>query len=212
VIPPRIAVLGGTFDPFHLGHLAVAEQARDALGAGEAWIVPAAIPPLRPAPAASFASRLEMARAGTAGRDGLRVLDLEAGRPPAVSFTVDTMRDLARRHPDAELWTVLGADAARSIGRWERAAELLAEQRFALVNRAGEERIAQPEAVALGFAPDRSRLIEIVSPGVSATLVRERVGRGEPVDDLTGPAVAGLIAASELYLEAPGGHAIMARE
>ena len=209
---PRVAVLGGTFDPFHRGHLAVAGQVRAALGAVACWIVPAGVPPLRDAPVAGLDARLAMARAACTGHDGLEVLDAEAARVPAVSYTVDTMADLAAAHPDLELWTVLGADAARSIGRWERAERLLAEQRFALVNRAGEARIDQAEARALGFPPDRSRLIEIASPDVSATAVRRALARGETAADLTGPAVAAVIARLHLYQDGAGGHAIMRGE
>lgn len=194
----RIAVFGGTFDPFHLGHLAVAVQARDGIQAAEAWVVPAGVPPLRAPAHAPAAERLEMCRAGTAGTAGLRTLDLELHRR-GPSYTIETMRELASRHPDLELWAVLGADAARQVGRWRGARELLARFHFALVNRAGEEAIRLGDALALGFRPERSRILGIASPDVSATEIRRRAAAGEPLQGLVSPAVERLIAERGLY-------------
>lgn len=196
--PPRIAVFGGTFDPFHLGHLAVAEQARDGILAGETWVVPAGHPPHRGPVHAPAADRLAMCRAGTEGFPGIRVLDLELRRP-GPSYTIDTMRDLAGDHPDLELWVVLGADAARQVPAWHGAEELLAGFRFVLVNRHGESAIRHPEAVSLGFHPDRTRVVGIHSPDISATEIRARAAAGEPLDGLLSPAVAGVIRQRGLY-------------
>jgi nicotinate-nucleotide adenylyltransferase len=194
----RVAVFGGTFDPFHAGHLAVAEQARDGILAGEAWIVPAGTPPLRGPADAGAGDRLAMCRLGIGGRPGLRVLDLEVLRP-GPAFTLETVRDLGAAHPGIELWVVLGADAARQIGGWHGAAELLAEGNFVLVNRSGEGPIRHDEAIRLGFHPERTRVLGIESPDVSATEIRRRVRAGEPLDGLVAPAVADLIAARGLY-------------
>jgi nicotinate-nucleotide adenylyltransferase len=194
----RIAVFGGTFDPFHLGHLAVAVQARDGIRAEEAWVVPAGVPPLRAPAHAPAADRLDMCRAAIAGTAGLRSLDLELRRL-GPSYTIETMRDLASLHPDLELWVVLGADAARHVDGWRGARELLGRFRFALVNRAGEGAIHREEALSLGFRPDRTRILGIVSPNVSATEIRRRAAAGEPLAGLVAPAVARLIAERGLY-------------
>jgi nicotinate-nucleotide adenylyltransferase len=199
--PPRVAVFGGTFDPFHLGHLAVAEQARDGILAGETWVVPAGVPSLRGPVDAGADDRLAMCRAGIEGRERISALDLELRRP-GPSYTVDTMRDLASLHPQIELWVVLGADAARQVGEWHGAAELLAGYHFVLVNRAGEAPIRHPEAVALGFLPDCTRVVEIDSPDVSATDIRRRVAAGEPLGGLVSLAVERLIAERGLYRHA----------
>ncbi len=194
----RIAVFGGTFDPFHLGHLAVAVQAREGIRAEEAWVVPAGVPPLREPAHAPAADRLEMCRAAIAGTPGLRSLDLELRRR-GPSYTIETMRDLASLHPDLELWVVLGADAARHVDGWRGSRELLGRFHFALVNRAGEGAIHREEALALGFRPDRTRILGIVSPNVSATEIRRRAAAGEPLAGLVAPAVARLIAERGLY-------------
>jgi len=194
----RVAVFGGTFDPFHLGHLAVAEQARDGILADETWVVPAGVPPLHGPALAGAADRLEICRAAIAGRPRISVLDLELRRP-GPSYTVDTMRDLAAAHPDVQLWVVLGADAARQITAWHGAAELLAGYHFVLVNRAGEALIHHAEAIGLGYRPERTRVVGIESPDISATEIRRRIAAGEPLDGLVSPAVAAMIAARGLY-------------
>jgi nicotinate-nucleotide adenylyltransferase len=194
----RVAVFGGTFDPFHLGHLAVAEQAREGILAGETWIVPAGTPPHRGHVDAPAADRLEMCRLAVGDRPGLRVLDLELLRP-GPAFTFDTMRDLTIANPGVGLWVVLGADAARQVGIWDRSAELLAGYHFVLVNRTGEAPIRHDEAIRLGFHPDRTRVLGIDSPAVSAGEIRRRVRAGEALSGLVTPAVAALIAERGLY-------------
>ena len=194
----RVAVFGGTFDPFHLGHLAVAEQAREGILAGETWIVPAGIPPHRGPVEAGAADRLDMCRAGIGERPGLQVLDLEVHRT-GPAFTADTMRDLSTAHPGVGLWVVLGADAARQIGEWHDAKRLLAGYHFVLVNRSGETPIRHEEAIRLGFHPERTRVVSIDSPDVSATEIRRRVRAGESLNGLVSPAVADLIAERGLY-------------
>jgi len=194
----RVALLGGTFDPIHLGHLALAEQARDHLEADEVWLVPARQPAHRMPAEATAEDRLDMAAAATAGVDRIRVLDLEARRP-GPSYTVDTVIELERAHPDVELWLVLGVDAAREIATWHRRAELMERARFLLVNRSGVEELTAAEVRRLGFPEDRTRLVHIDSPPISATLVRHRVAAGDTLDGLVPPAVARLIAARRLY-------------
>ena len=95
----RVAVFGGTFDPFHLGHLAVAEQARDGVLADETWVVPAGVPPLHGPALAGAADRLEICRAAIAGRPRIFVLDLELRRrgPPTPSTRCATSRRPTRR-------------------------------------------------------------------------------------------------------------------
>ena len=194
----RVAVFGGTFDPFHLGHLAVAEQAREGVLADEVWVVPAGVPPHRGPVLAGAADRLAMCRAAIEGRPRILTLELELQRP-GPSYTVDTMRDLRAAHQGVQLWVVLGADAARQTSAWHGAAELLGDYHFVLVNRAGEAAIRHAEAIALGFLPERTRVVGIDSPDISGTDIRRRVAGGEPLDGLVSPAVATIIEQRRLY-------------
>ncbi len=125
--PGSVVVLGGTFDPVHLGHLAAAEQARDLAGAEEAWLIPANTPPHRGATIASSPDRLDLVHAAAAGRQRMRVLDLELRRP-GPSYTADTLAELAAAHPGTEIWFALGTDAARDIATWHRREEVLRDR------------------------------------------------------------------------------------
>jgi nicotinate-nucleotide adenylyltransferase len=196
--PRRVVVLGGTFDPIHAGHLAILEQVRGSVDAGEAWLLPTALPPHRRPTLASVDDRLAMARAAAEGHANVRVVDDEARRG-GLSYTVDTLEELERTYPGVEFWLTLGADAARDIGGWYRAADVLDRARFVLVNRTGVPPLDDAEVQRLGFDPARTRLIHVDSPPVSATEIRRRVAAGQPVEGLVSPAVARLIAERGLY-------------
>jgi nicotinate-nucleotide adenylyltransferase len=196
--PRRVVVLGGTFDPIHAGHVGILEQVRAAVDADEAWLIPTGLPPHRRPAHASTEDRLAMTRAAVAGHPNVRVLDLEARRP-GPSYTIDTLDELEREHPDTQIWLTLGADAAREVGHWDRVGDLLDRGRFVLVNRNGVPPLDEAEARRLGFDPERTRLIHVDSPPVSATEIRRRVAAGDSVEGMVTPAVAELIAARGLY-------------
>jgi len=194
----HVVVFGGTFDPVHIGHLSTAEQVLERIGADEVWFVPAAQPPQRPPAVAPAEARLAMLRAATANRPGLRVLDDEVRRG-GVSHTADTMDLLHRAHRQSELSILFGADAARTIAAWPRAADLLARERFIIMNRSGVKSLDAREAEQLGYDPARTMLIQVDSPPVSASEVRRRVAAGESLDGLVPPPVAALIDERGLY-------------
>lgn len=198
----RVAVLGGTFDPVHAAHLDLAARARDAIGATEAWLVPARTPALRGEPVAPAQLRLAMLESAVRSLPRMRVLDIELRRP-GVSYTVDTLDALAAAHPAVEPWWVVGADAARTLPDWHRSTDLLATMRIAVVQRAGTEPFTDREAVALGMDPSRTIVLDIVPRDVSASEVRRRVAAGHPIAGMVPAAVADIISASGLYRSAP---------
>jgi nicotinate-nucleotide adenylyltransferase len=193
-----VLVFGGTFDPVHNGHLAIARQARAAAGAEAVWFVPAALAPLREPPVASPEDRLELLVAAIDGEPGLAVLDLGVRRG-GVSFTADTMGALRGEYPDLDLAVLLGADAARTIGAWERASDLLRRERFVVVNRTGPPPLTASELGELGFSPQRTQLLSVESPDISASQVRCRCRSGEALEGLVPDVVASLIEAKGLY-------------
>ena len=204
-----VAVLGGTFDPIHAGHLAILDQVRHAAGAAEAWLIPTNRPPHRRPTHASPDDRLAMTRAAAAGVPGVRVLDVEIRRD-GLSYTIDTLDELESLHPGVVIWFTLGADAARDVPHWHRAAELLGRARFIVVNRSGVEPIDDAEARRLGFeVGERTMLIHVDSPAVSATDIRRRVAAGEPITGLVPAAVERLIAERRLYVSPARPHGIM---
>ena len=197
-----VLVFGGTFDPVHNGHLAIARQARLATGSGAVWFVPAAVAPLRDPPRATPEERLELLEAACNVSDepGMAVLDL-AIRRGGVSYTADVMDALRSEFPEQDLSVLVGADAARTIDRWHRAGDLLGKERFVIANRSGPPPLTPAELSRLGYAASRTTLLTIDSPDISASDVRERCARGEPLDGLVPPVVASLIAAKGMYLQ-----------
>ena len=193
-----VLVFGGTFDPVHNGHLAIARQARAATGADAVWFVPAAVAPLRDAPVASPEQRYDLLVAATDGETGLTVLDT-ALRRGGVSYTAELMEALRADHPDHDLAVLIGADAARTITAWHRAGDLLRSERFLIVNRTGPPPLEVEELLRLGFPSDRTTLLTVDSPDISASEVRRRFARGEPPDGLVPERVAALIAAKGMY-------------
>lgn len=193
-----VAVLGGTFDPVHNGHLVLIEAARDALAGEQAWMVPARTPALRGEPVAPAQLRQAMLEAALRGHSGVRVEDVELRRS-GVSYTIDTLAALRAAHPGVQPWWVVGADAARRIHEWHRGAELLDHLHVVVAQRSDAPPFDDAEAAALGLAPDRTIVLRITPPPVSASEVRRRVAAGEPIGALVPGAVADIISASGLY-------------
>ncbi|HLU43114.1 MAG TPA: nicotinate-nucleotide adenylyltransferase [Microthrixaceae bacterium] len=190
--PRRIGVFGGTFDPPHLAHLVVAVEVRDALDldvvllvvANDPWqktdtrcITPAAV-------------RLEMVRAAVADEPGLEASDLEIVRG-GPSYSVDTMEELRRRHPDAELYLVLGADAAAGLDTWHRHRDLLALCELVVVGRPG----------TVPSLPEGTSAVQVEVPQleVSASDLRARVAAGRSIRYLVPDPVISLIREHRLY-------------
>jgi nicotinate-nucleotide adenylyltransferase len=197
----RVAVLGGTFDPVHLAHIALATGARDAIGAHEAWLVPTRSPALRDEPVAPPHLRLAMLETAVRATPGLRVVDVEFRRP-GTSYTIDTLDALRGTHPADEPWWVVGADAARHIHEWHRSDELLAMLRLVVAQRAGSPYFDNAQARALGLDPERTVVLDLTPPEISASEVRRRVARGDSITGLVPRAVADIISASGLYRSA----------
>lgn len=194
----RVIVFGGTFDPVHNGHIAIAGQAVALTGFDVLWFVPAAIPPLRDPPVAPPAQRLAMLHAAVAGDPRFAVLDVEVTRG-GVSYTADTMDALCALHPGTELAVLVGADAARSIRAWHRGADLLARERFVIVNRTGVAPLRDVELEKLGYDRSRVTLLEVDSPAISASAVRRRAAAGQDIGPLVPAPVRSMIEASGVY-------------
>jgi len=192
-----IGLLGGTFDPVHLGHLAVARQVAAALALSSVYLVPSNRPPHRRAPAAPPADRLAMARIATADEAGIGVLDVELGRG-GVSYTVDTLRELRDRWPGEALVLLLGWDAARLFSTWKEPQAIAELCALAVFNRAGESQPAAADLEAAGLPP-ATRLLAVESPDISATAVRRRLATGGDVSSMVPPGVLAYIRKRHLY-------------
>ncbi len=192
-----IGILGGTFNPPHLGHLALARHAKSELGLERVVLMAAHSAPHKgderdPGPE----RRLEMCRLAVGDEAGLAVcgLEIERGGP---SYTVDTLRAIHASHKEAELTFIVGADMARTMPRWREPQALLELASLAVAEREDGRR----EDVLGALAPLQARttFLEMGMVEISSSLVRERVAAGEPVGELVGPAVAAYIAEHGLY-------------
>ena len=190
--PGGLGILGGTFDPPHVGHLVVAVNVRWALALDEVLLVVANEPwqkahlPVTPA-----ADRLAMVDAAVAGVPGVSASALEIDRG-GTSYTADTLAELAGRCPGVPLHVVLGSDAAAGLDTWERADEVRAGASIVVVTRPGAEQAPLPP----GWT---ARHVEVPRLDVSSTDLRARVVDGRPLDWLVPAPVVALIRERGLY-------------
>ena len=187
----RIGVLGGTFDPIHIGHLVVASEVCAALQLDTVLLVPTSAQPFKGETSrASAEQRLEMCRLATADDDKLQVSDVDVVRG-GVTYTVDTLTDLSAQHPGAEFFFIGGADALARIDEWREPERLRALARWVVVARPGH---------AIEASDDRTLVVETPEMGVSSTDVRHRVATGAPWRYLVPVSVAAYIVQHGLYL------------
>lgn len=195
----RIALLGGTFDPLHIGHLAIAEDLRFALRADQVAFVPAAQQPLKAyRHTVSAADRLAMTAAGIANNSSFAISDLEVRRG-GVSYTVDTLRYFREQMPGIDLWLITGADAAMTLPRWHEIEQLLALCRIAVVERPGYYFDRDALVHQLPGAQDRIETFDGPALDISASEVRKRLREGRPVRYHLPPAVLAYIQEHRLY-------------
>ena len=189
----KIGLLGGSFDPVHLGHLLVARAAREEVGLDRVCFIPAAQSPFKPGTSPAPApERLRLLRLALAGETECEIDDLEIRRG-GVSYTVDTLRHYAGKFPGAELFYLIGADQTAQLPQWREAGELARLAQFVVAPRQGEKPGALP-------APFRGRALRGFPLAVSSSEIRARVKAGLPVTRLTPEAVAEAIANNRLYL------------
>jgi nicotinate-nucleotide adenylyltransferase len=184
----RIGVLGGTFDPIHVGHLAAAHAAIECANLDKVLMIPTGVPPHRAPTVAEANDRLAMARLATAGDERLEVSDIELRRA-GVSYTVDTLRELHALYPDDDLFLILGWDAAKLLGSWHAPDEVRRLAQLVVVTRPGSGAPATTSEI----------LCERPTPDISASELREQIARGERVGDCLPPAVEHYIAEHRLY-------------
>ncbi len=200
----RVGILGGTFNPPHIGHLALARHAHSQLGLERVLLMPANVAPNKPAAAEDPGAehRLQMCRIAVAREPGLRVCAVEIERG-GVSYTVDTLQAIHEEHPEAELTLIVGADTARTLPDWREPARLLELAELAVAERdeldsKGVREVLSAAVPGPGLAP-RMTLLKMGRIAVSSSSVRELLAAGESVRELVGEAVAGYIAEHGLY-------------
>jgi nicotinate-nucleotide adenylyltransferase len=199
----RVAVFGGTFDPVHLGHLIMADQAREQARLDQVWFVPAASPPHKRDQALTlFAQRVEMLHLAVAGQAAFRVNELEKDRP-GPSYTADTLEELGRLYPDTELHLLIGSDVLPDLPGWHDPGRIIRRARLLVVPRPNwpvispdrlRRDLALPEDVEL-----RYQLIEVPLIEVASRDLRRRAAEGRSLRYLVPRAVECYILDKRLY-------------
>jgi nicotinate-nucleotide adenylyltransferase len=193
-----VGLVGGTFDPVHVGHVAMAQAAAACAGLDRTVLVPAGEPPHRRPAIASAADRLAMLRLAVAGHPGLEVSDIELRRP-GPSYTVDTLRALVAIRPGDEFHLVLGWDAARELRSWRSPDEVLRLARLVVVTRPGFPTPGPEDLLAAGIDPVSTVLCDTDTPDVVSTDVRRRLEQGASLTGLVDPAVEAYLRGHHLY-------------
>jgi nicotinate-nucleotide adenylyltransferase len=209
----RIGILGGTLDPIHCGHLAAAIGARDAFDLAQVLVLPSGVPPHRPVqPLASPFHRFAMTCLAVSGTPTFQASDDEL-RTGGTSYTSDTLeRQHARGIAASQIFFITGADAFADIATWKRYPEVLDLANFVVVTRPGHRLDALAErlpslAGRMRAAGDRGGsgaetliyLLDVSTPDVSSTVVRDRLRRGEAITGLVPPLVEAHIHQHGLY-------------
>jgi nicotinate-nucleotide adenylyltransferase len=194
----RIGILGGTFDPIHVGHVAAARVAMECARLDRVLFIPSATPPHRGPAEADATQRLEMTRLALGDESRFEVSDVEVRRG-GKSFTSDTVRELKLAHPGDELFLILGWDAARQFSSWHEPDLIRAEASVVVIGRPGTQAPTAADLRAAGLDPDRTVLCLGGTPDISGSELRESLARGEPVGDCLPPAVERYIAEHGLY-------------
>jgi nicotinate-nucleotide adenylyltransferase len=189
----HIGLFGGSFDPVHLGHLMVAQAAREELDLARLFFIPAAQSPFKPDSLPTPAlERLRLLRLALAGKAWCEIDEQEIRRG-GVSYTIDTVRDYADRLPEAQLFYLIGADHLPQLPKWRGAEELARLVEFVVIPRPGQ-------AETPFSAPFHGRWLAGSPLGVSSSQIRARVRAGLPIDHLVPETVAEAIRNNRLYL------------
>jgi nicotinate-nucleotide adenylyltransferase len=189
----KFGLFGGSFDPVHIGHLLVAQAAVEELGLDKLFFIPAAQSPFKPdSRPASASVRLQLLRLALAGKANCEI-DAQEIRRGGVSYTVDTLRDYAKKFPGAKLFWLIGTDHVAKLNEWREPDELARLAEFVVIPRPGETPADFP-------APFRGLALKGFQLAVSSLQIRARLKAGLPIEPLVPSAVAEAVRNNRLYL------------
>jgi nicotinate-nucleotide adenylyltransferase len=195
----KVGILGGAFNPPHLGHLILAQEAHAELGLDQVVFMPYGEPSHRvldddPGPEA----RLTMCEYAAGADARFAVSRIEIDRTGPV-YTIDTLRELRERRPDDELFLVLGGDQAAALGSWREAEEVLLLAVVAVAERDEWRRAEIVDRLGSLCSPDRLRFFDMPRVEISSSMVRRRARAGQPIRYLLPDKVANYVGAQSLY-------------
>ncbi len=199
----RVAVFGGTFDPVHLGHLLMAEQAREQAHLDQVWFIPAASPPHKQGQQVTpFAQRVEMLQLALAGNPAFRINELEKDRA-GPSYTADTLDELHRQHPDTELCLLVGSDCLPDLPHWHEP-ERIVKQAVLLVSPRPAWPMMSAEQLRAALrlpaeVPLRLEVVEVPLLEMASRDLRRRAAEGHSLRYMVPRAVECYIREKQLY-------------
>jgi len=198
----RLGILGGSFNPVHNGHLAMAEAARQAHNLDLVLFIPAGRPPHKREDLAPAEDRLEMVRLATEDREGFLASDIETSRS-RISYTCETLEELHRSHPGVELFFIVGEDSIDELPGWRNPRRILELSRIVALNRPGVKAAFRKEDYP-GVAPDvvermeRDR-VQMTPCPIESRKIREAIRSGRSIEGLVPAKVVDYIARRGLY-------------
>jgi len=197
----RIGIFGGTFDPIHLGHLIVAEQAREQASLDEVWFVPAARPPHKLDQSISpFDRRAEMISLAITGQPQFRLERIEKDRP-GPSFTVDTLSELQTAHPEHTFALIVGADCLPDLKNWREPQRILELAELVVSARPGWPMMEREELLkSVALTTLRMSRVDVPQVEIASREIRQRTAEGRTIRYLTTRAVEEYIRERKLYL------------
>jgi nicotinate-nucleotide adenylyltransferase len=195
----RLGIFGGSFDPVHNAHLALARACQEQAALDEVWFVPAATQPLKQTgPRATGDERRAMLDLVVVGQPAWRVCTLELDRG-GLSYTVDTLRAIHAQRPADALFFLMGSDALADVPQWRSPVEIFRLASPLVARRAGEREPNLTALTELCPAGNRPQLINMPALDISSTGIRRRVASGEAIGQLVPKAIADFILARNLY-------------
>ena len=193
----RIALFGGTFDPPHRGHIAIAKAAADRFALDQVLFAPTGLQPLKHDPATAFATRMELVAAACESDPRFFPSDIDAPRPDLTpNYTVDTLAILAASNPGDKLFNLVGADSFLNLRRWREPDRLLELAEWIVVSR---PKFTGPGTDLTSSQRVRVHLLDGVEEDISATELRRRLCRGVPCDEFLSASVAHFIRSHATY-------------
>ncbi len=193
----KIGIMGGTFDPIHLGHLVCAESVCTNLRLDKVIFIPAGNPSFKQArDLASGQDRFEMCALACASNERFEVSRIELDRQ-GITYTSDTMRELNKLYPDADIFFILGSDSALTLHLWHEGSLLMEQAQFAILMRPGDDRVHVERYIA-DHAIDAT-LVDCPLLDISSSAIRERCAQGQSIRYLTPDDVGAYIEKQALY-------------
>ncbi|WP_173916077.1 nicotinate-nucleotide adenylyltransferase [Halobacillus sp. Marseille-Q1614] len=167
----RIGILGGTFDPPHIGHLLMAEYVYEQVELDEIWFIPSHLPPHKQEAAVSAEDRLQMVKEAIKGNPHFKVNSIEMDRT-GKSYTLDTMKELKRLYPEYSFSFIIGGDMIQYLNKWHRIDELTQLVQFIGVSREGFEP---------GDSEHNVKMAELPRIDISSSMIRSRAANGQSI-------------------------------